>query len=47
MIHDCMRINTHQAANISPNIEHFEVHEGEIGKVGAIINMKYRAVNMG
>lgn len=46
LIHDCMRINTHQAANISPNIEHFEVHEGEIGKVGTIINMKYSEGNI-
>ncbi|WMV07883.1 hypothetical protein MTR67_001268 [Solanum verrucosum] len=41
LIHDLMHTNTHQAANISPTIHHFEVHEGEIGKVGTIFNMKY------
>ncbi|XP_049411110.1 kirola-like, partial [Solanum stenotomum] len=42
LINDIMHTNTHQAANISPTINHFEVHEGEIGKVGTIINMKYK-----
>ncbi|WMV07878.1 hypothetical protein MTR67_001263 [Solanum verrucosum] len=42
LINDLMHTNTHQAANISPTINHFEVHEGEIGKVGTIINMKYK-----
>ncbi|XP_049369385.1 kirola-like, partial [Solanum verrucosum] len=42
LINDIIHTNTHQAANISPTINHFEVHEGEIGKVGTIINMKYK-----
>uniref|UniRef100_M1B0C1 Sn-2 protein n=1 Tax=Solanum tuberosum TaxID=4113 RepID=M1B0C1_SOLTU len=45
LINDLMHTNTHQAANISPTINHFEVHKGEIGKVGTIINMKYNEDN--
>ncbi|KAH0729508.1 hypothetical protein KY289_000696 [Solanum tuberosum] len=41
LIHDLLHTNTHQAAIISPTINRLEVHEGEIGKVGTIINMKY------
>ncbi|KAK6802906.1 hypothetical protein RDI58_000690 [Solanum bulbocastanum] len=47
LIHDLLHTNTHQAANISPTINHFEVHAGEIGKVGTIINMKYNEVELG
>lgn len=41
LIHDLLHTNTHQAANISPTINFFEVHEGEIGNIGTIINLKY------
>ncbi|KAG5629780.1 hypothetical protein H5410_001497, partial [Solanum commersonii] len=41
LIHDLLHTNTHQAANISPTINRFEVHDCEIGKVGTIINLKY------
>ncbi|XP_055801557.1 kirola-like [Solanum dulcamara] len=41
-IHDFFHTNTHQIANISPTfINRYEVHEGEIGKVGRVVNMKY------
>ncbi|XP_015086628.1 kirola-like [Solanum pennellii] len=41
LIHDLLHTNTHQAAIVSPTINRLEVHEGEMGKVGTIINMKY------
>lgn len=46
LIHDLLHTNTHQAAIISPNINRLEVHGGEIGKVGTIINMKYNEGNI-
>ncbi|KAG5629781.1 hypothetical protein H5410_001498 [Solanum commersonii] len=40
-IHDLWHTNTHQLAKISPTINRFEVHEGEIGNVGTVLNMTY------
>ncbi|XP_016513221.1 kirola isoform X1 [Nicotiana tabacum] len=41
-VHDIFHVNTHHIPNISPNkINVFEIHEGEIGKVGSVVSTKY------
>ncbi|XP_060185542.1 kirola-like [Lycium barbarum] len=42
LVHDILHTNTHHIPNISPGkISHFEICEGEITKVGSILNWKY------
>ncbi|XP_015161037.1 kirola-like [Solanum tuberosum] len=41
-VHDFFHTNTHHLTNISPSrLKHFEIHEGEIGKIGSIVSWKY------
>ncbi|KAL3379912.1 hypothetical protein AABB24_000525 [Solanum stoloniferum] len=42
LIHNIFHTNTHHIANISPSkINRFEIHEGEIIKVGSIVSWRY------
>ncbi|MCD7452698.1 hypothetical protein HAX54_017822, partial [Datura stramonium] len=41
LFHDTFHTNTHHVPNISPNINHFEIHEGETLKVGSVVSWKY------
>ncbi|KAK4720550.1 hypothetical protein R3W88_010783 [Solanum pinnatisectum] len=37
-IYDIFHTNTHHLPNIGPSrIKHFEIHEGEIGKIGSLL----------
>ncbi|XP_049392869.1 MLP-like protein 28 isoform X2 [Solanum stenotomum] len=41
-VHDIFHINTHHLPNISPSrLKHFEIHEGEIGKIDSVVSWKY------
>ncbi|KAG5611264.1 hypothetical protein H5410_022545 [Solanum commersonii] len=41
-VHDMFRTNIYHIRNISPKlINHFEIHEGEVGKIGAVLSWKY------
>ncbi|XP_049348930.1 kirola-like [Solanum verrucosum] len=40
-IHDMYHTNTYHICNISPLVNHVEIHEGEIFKVGVVISWKY------
>ncbi|KAG5609032.1 hypothetical protein H5410_020313 [Solanum commersonii] len=40
-IHDLYHINTYHRRNISSVVNHVEIHEGEIFKVGAVVSWKY------
>ncbi|KAL3369995.1 hypothetical protein AABB24_007161, partial [Solanum stoloniferum] len=41
-VHDIFHTNTHHLPNISPSkLKHFEIHEGEIGKIGSVVSWKY------
>ncbi|XP_016445742.1 kirola-like [Nicotiana tabacum] len=41
-VRDIFHVNTHHIPGISPSkINHFEIHEGQIIKVGSIISWKY------
>ncbi|KAL3339536.1 hypothetical protein AABB24_028237 [Solanum stoloniferum] len=41
-VHDMFHTNIHHIRNISPKlINHFEIHEGEVGKIGAVLCWKY------
>ncbi|XP_016452954.1 kirola-like [Nicotiana tabacum] len=41
-VQDIFHVNTHHIPNISPSkINHFEIHEGQIIKVGSIVSWKY------
>ncbi|KAF3656739.1 putative cytokinesis protein sepA-like [Capsicum annuum] len=41
-IYDIFHSNTHHVPNISPtNVNHFEIHEDEILKVGSVVSWKY------
>nr|XP_009779849.1 PREDICTED: kirola-like isoform X1 [Nicotiana sylvestris]XP_009779850.1 PREDICTED: kirola-like isoform X2 [Nicotiana sylvestris] len=41
-VYDIFHINTHLIPNITPSkIKHFEIHEGEIGKVGLVASEIY------
>nr|XP_004237497.1 MLP-like protein 34 [Solanum lycopersicum] len=42
LIHDMFHTNIHHIRNISPKlINHCEIHEGEIGKIGTVLSWKY------
>lgn len=42
LIHDLFLTNSHHLPYISPSkISHMEIHEGEIGKVGTVMNCKH------
>ncbi|XP_060186343.1 kirola-like [Lycium barbarum] len=42
LVHDILHTNTHHIPNISPGkISKFEIHEGEIIKVGSVVSWKY------
>ncbi|TMW87126.1 hypothetical protein EJD97_020388 [Solanum chilense] len=42
LIHDLFHSNTHHVPNISPSrVNHFEIHQGGIIKVGSIVSWKY------
>ncbi|XP_009761732.1 kirola-like [Nicotiana sylvestris] len=42
-VYDIFHINTHLIPNITPSkIKHFEIHEGEIGKVGLVASEIYK-----
>ncbi|WMV22933.1 hypothetical protein MTR67_016318 [Solanum verrucosum] len=41
-VHDINNTNSHHLPNISPSrVKHFEIHEGEKGKIGSIASWKY------
>ncbi|KAG5606208.1 hypothetical protein H5410_027700 [Solanum commersonii] len=41
-VHNIFHINTHHIPNISPSkVNHFEIHEDEILKIGSIVSWKY------
>ncbi|MCD7446140.1 hypothetical protein HAX54_041525 [Datura stramonium] len=41
-VHDVFHTKTHHIRNISPRlINHFEIHEGEVGKIGVVVSLKY------
>ncbi|XP_055801811.1 kirola-like [Solanum dulcamara] len=41
-IHDIFHTNSHHLPNITPSrINHFEIHEGEIGKINSVASWKY------
>ncbi|KAK4720551.1 hypothetical protein R3W88_010784 [Solanum pinnatisectum] len=41
-IYDIFHTNTHHLPNIGPSrIKHFEIHEGEIGKIGSVVSWRY------
>ncbi|XP_060186432.1 kirola-like [Lycium barbarum] len=40
-IHDIFHTNSDLVPNISPHVNHFEIHEGEILKVGSVVSWKY------
>ncbi|KAH0692194.1 hypothetical protein KY285_019291 [Solanum tuberosum] len=41
-VYDIFHTNTHHLPNISPSrVKHFEIHEGEIGKIGSVVSLKY------
>ncbi|KAG5606210.1 hypothetical protein H5410_027702 [Solanum commersonii] len=42
LVHDIFHINAHHIPNISPSkVNHFEIHEDEILKIGSIVSWKY------
>ncbi|XP_006367206.1 kirola-like [Solanum tuberosum] len=44
LIYDLFHSNTHHVPNISPSrVNHFEIHQGGIIKVGSIVSWKYYA----
>ncbi|KAK6790725.1 hypothetical protein RDI58_009806 [Solanum bulbocastanum] len=41
-VHDIFHTNTQHLPNISPSrVKHFEIHEGEKGKIGSVVGWKY------
>ncbi|WMV22919.1 hypothetical protein MTR67_016304 [Solanum verrucosum] len=41
-VHDIFHTNTQHLPNISPSrVKHFEIHEGEKGKIGSVASWKY------
>ncbi|KAG5611249.1 hypothetical protein H5410_022530 [Solanum commersonii] len=44
-VHDIFHTNSHHLPNISPSrIKHFEIHEGENGKISSVASWKYYEV---
>ncbi|KAG5568427.1 hypothetical protein H5410_064559 [Solanum commersonii] len=44
LVYDIFHTNTHHLPYISPSrIKHFEIHEGEIGKIDSILRLSHRS----